>query len=190
MSDEEFKKYKEVLNAVGSGDLPKFEQKEEIAFSDAAKGDTVIDDYGTYTIKKVTEPSNPTHETGSITFSLNKVLLATFKPNEESASFFDREELKLAVMLIESENNSEDTVSFHPFSTTVTTNTKGQYDAQTLLNKGESEHIGQVTQEFRTAFNLEDENLDEIKEMTFILDKPSKDSMSFGEEVKIDVTFD
>ncbi|TFJ89933.1 hypothetical protein E4U82_19500, partial [Lentibacillus salicampi] len=41
LSDEEFKKYKEVLNAVGSGDLPKFEQKEEIAFSDAAKGDTV-----------------------------------------------------------------------------------------------------------------------------------------------------
>jgi len=165
--------------------------EEEVTFEAASEGDKITDDYGTYTIEKVGEPEQATYETGPITFDLNKVMLATFVPNEESKSFFDgQEELNLAITLIESENTSDDTISFHPFSANVTTNTKGQYESQMYLNEGESEHIGKVVQEFRIPHNLGDEDLSEVTELTFTFDAPAKDSMSTGEDVTVPVSFE
>jgi hypothetical protein len=69
--------------------------------------------------------TNTIRETGSIKFDLQKVLLAIFTSNDDNKSLFEEAELKLAISLIESENISEDTISFHPFSARVTTDTKG-----------------------------------------------------------------
>ena len=64
-------------------------------------------------------------ETGSIKIDLQKVLLAIFTSNDDNKSLFEEAELKLVISLIESENISEDTISFHPYSPRVTTDTKG-----------------------------------------------------------------
>lgn len=190
LEDEEFEKYKEVLNAVGSGEIPQFEKEKDISFQHAAESDEVKDDYGTYTIVKTKKPEESSYESGSLQFNVNKVLLATFEPNDESKMLFDQEKLNLAIALISSENTSEDTVSFHPFSATVTTNTKGQYDAQEMLNQGDSEHMGKVKQEFRIPYNLEDEDLSEIKELTIHFDGVAKDATTVGEDVEVPVSFE
>ncbi|WP_348646619.1 hypothetical protein [Halobacillus sp. Cin3] len=190
LEGEEFNKYKEVLNAVGSGSIPKFEKQIEITFQEAQENDAVKDDYGTYEIVNTSKPEQSEFKSGPLKFTVNKVLLARFKPNQDSKSFFDQENLNLAIALINSENTSEDTVSFHPFSAKVTTNTKGQYGAQDMLNKGESEHIGQVKQEFIIPYNLEDEDLSQIEDLTFYFDGIAKDASTVGEDVEVPVTFE
>lgn len=163
------------------------ESKEKITLHTAQSGDSVESDWGTYIIKKVVE-TNSQHETGPIQFVLQKVILSTFEPYEENKFLFDdQDNMNLAIALIESENMSDDTVSFHPFSTKVTTDTKGQYGAQSGLNTGDSEHIGNVIQEFVTPFNLENEDLNAIKELTFVFDGAAKDARTIGDDVTIKV---
>ncbi|WP_338749752.1 membrane lipoprotein lipid attachment site-containing protein [Bacillus sp. FJAT-52991] len=164
------------------------EVKEEVTLSTAQAGDKVTNEWGTYTIEKVAE-TNSSHESGPIKFNLNKVLLATFVPNESGASLFDEKKLNVAITLVESENTSEDTVTFDPFSAKVTTNTKGQYEAQSGLNEGDSEHIGNVKQQFTTAYNLKDEDLSKITELNFVFGSPSKDARSIGEDTTVKVSF-
>lgn len=164
-------------------------QKEEVSFNDAKAGDTVIDDWGTYSIEKISEP-NSTLESGPITFKIQKVFLAKFIPNQENESFFEQDEYNLAVSLINSENMSDDIVTFSPFAAKVTTNTQGQYEAQMGLNSGDSEHIGPVKEEFITAYNLEEENLNDITELNFKFSPASIDSTSVGEDIITTVKFE
>ncbi|GAA0427370.1 lipoprotein [Virgibacillus salarius] len=192
-NNEGSKEPKEVETTEAHADEEKAQEPEVVTFEEAVEGDAIKNEYGTYTIVKATD-ANQQHETGPIKFELKKVLLATFEPNEENVFLFEEEGTKipmnLAITLIESENTSDDTVSFHPFTTRVTTETKGQYEAQTYLNEGESEHVGNVIQEFVTPFNLGDEDLESLTSLKFTFDPPSSESTINGEEVQTEVTFE
>ncbi|SFK48331.1 hypothetical protein SAMN04487936_11520 [Halobacillus dabanensis] len=190
LKDEQFEKYEEVLNTIGTGDIPKYQAEEKVTMNEAEAGESVEGEWGTYKILNTSTPEETSYTSEPIKFSVPKVLLATFIPNEESKDLFEQEEINLAIALINSENTSEDTVSFHPFSAKVTTDTKGQYGAQEMLNKGDSEHIGQVKQEFVIPYNLEDEDLSKIKELEFHFDGTAKDATTIGEDVVVPVSFE
>ncbi|KIL46198.1 hypothetical protein [Jeotgalibacillus campisalis] len=154
---------------------------------EAGEGETYTDElFGKYQVTKVITPEASDYQTGTINFSLDSVKIADFTPQDPSM-FEGQESFSVAVMFLTSENTSEETVSFHPFSSVLTTDTKKQIEAEMFLNAGESEHIGQVIQEHQVAYNLGDEGIEDVTELTFTIDGPSQDSMTNGEDVTITV---
>ncbi|OMC86947.1 hypothetical protein BK128_09795 [Viridibacillus sp. FSL H7-0596] len=162
----------------------------EVTLEEAQVGDVVKDDtYGTYTITKVVTPKDEKYSSKPVDFTFDSLKFATFVP-QDPEMFDGAKELSLALMFVTGENTSEDTVSFFPFATILTTDTKQQIEAQVYLNEEEDEYIGNVIHKSRIAFNLGDETFEDISKMTFTFDGTAKDSMTIGKDVTVVVPID
>ena len=89
------------------------------------------------------------------------------------------------ILSITGENLSDDTVSFHPDTAKMTTDTKRQIEANVMISPFESEFIGKVIQKGEVIFDLGEEGLDGVKELKFIFEPTSKDARKIGEEITV-----
>ncbi|MFL0582609.1 hypothetical protein ACH0B6_08555 [Solibacillus silvestris] len=195
MSDEDFARYAATLdNAVtGKTDITVTaasanESAKASSLTEAEVGEVFEDSFaGTYTIEKTYKAPTDKYKSADVEFSIDQIKTAKLVASDpgliETAA-----ETNVLILSITGENLSDDTVSFHPNTATMTTNTKRQIDSNVMISPFESEFIGNVIQKGEVIFDLGEEGLNGATGLTFVFDGPAKDSMTIGEDVKVDVS--
>lgn len=137
----------------------------------AEAGDVVEVDFGSYEIVKAAD-NVESFETEDATIDVVKAYLAEFTPSEDDVSLFESDlnedgVINVAVTVIDVENSGEEYVTFSPFAADVFVEGSKPYGGQMGLNTGDSDISAGKSEQFVTAYNLEDEDdLNAISELT------------------------
>lgn len=166
----------------------------EVSFADATVGDEISNDYGTYEIVKVSEDVG-SFETGVVSFDVPKAFLAKFTPDGEDGFLLEDApnvdgKMNVVVTLVSAENSGEEYVTFSPFNAKSFVGGSKPYGAQMYLNEGDSDVSAGDSQDFVTAYNVEDEDLAEVSKVKIEQRAPSSDNRSQGEDVEFTITFE
>lgn len=190
MDDNEFAKYAASLDkaVTGSSDI-KVKDESSVNKADdltgAQIGDVVEDDFaGTYTITDLYDAPTDKFKSADVEFTIDAIKTATLKAID-SELIETAAETNVLILSITGENLSDDTISFHPDTASMTTNTKRQIDSNVMISNFESEFIGKVIQKGEVIFDLGEEGLEGVNELKFIFDGTAKDSMRIGEDVTV-----
>ncbi|MFJ8515300.1 hypothetical protein [Lysinibacillus xylanilyticus] len=190
MEDNEFAKYAASLEkaVTGSTDIKiKEESKANNAenLTEANVGDVMKDDFaGTYTITDLYEAPTEKYKSADVEFSIDGMKTAKLVARDpkliETAA-----ETNVLILSVTGENLSDDTVSFHPSSAIMTTDTKRQIEANGMISPFESEFVGKVIQKGEVIFDLGEEGLESVTELKFVFKGTVKDAMTIGEGVTV-----
>lgn len=166
----------------------------EVSIETAEAGDVVESDIGTYEIVKVAENVG-SYESGPVTYIVDRAYLAKFTPNDSEAFLFENEPnvdgtIHVLVTIVTAENSGEEYVSFSPFNAEAFVGGSKPYRGQAYLNEGESEISAGKSEEFVTAYNLEDEDIAEVSEVSVNQSGPAADSMRIGDDVEYTINFE
>ncbi|MFJ8103093.1 hypothetical protein [Lysinibacillus sp. NPDC096212] len=189
MEDNEFAKYASSLEkaVTGSTDIKIEESKSNKVdnLTEANVGDVVKDDFaGTYTITDLYEAPTEKYKSADVEFSIDG--MKTAKLVARDPKMIETEaETNVLILSITGENLSDDTLSFHPNSAKMTTDTKRQINSIVEISHFESEFIGKVIQKGEVIFDLGKEGLEGVKELKFVFDSASKDNRFIGEKVTV-----
>ncbi len=190
MEDNEFAKYAASLETAVTGSTT-IEIKEESKANKADNltvanvGEVVKDDFaGTYTITDLYEAPTEKYKSADVEFSIDGIKTAKLKA-ENPDLIETAAETNVLILSITGENLSDDTVSFHPDTAKMTTDTKRQIEANVMISPFESEFIGKVIQKGEVIFDLGEEGLDGVKELKFIFEPTSKAARKIGEEITV-----
>ncbi|MGE7132876.1 hypothetical protein [Lysinibacillus xylanilyticus] len=190
MKDNEFAKYAASLEkaVTGSTDIKiKEESKANNAdnLTEANVGDVVNDDFaGTYTITDLYEVPTEKYKNADVEFSIDG--MKTAKLVARDPEMIETEaETNVLILSMTAENLSDDTLSFHPNTAKMTTDTKRQINSIVEISHFESEFIGKVIQKGEVIFDLGKEGLEGVKELKFVFDSASKDNRFIGEKVTV-----
>lgn len=192
MSDEDFARYASSLDVAVTGSTSIEVKKdtseatnENVTLFDAVEGDVVEDDFaGTYTINKELSAPTDTFTSADVNFKITSMKTATLVASDPELIDMPAE-ANVLILGITAENTSDATVSFHPDTATMTTDTKRQIDSNVIISSFESEFIGNVIQEGTVIFDLGEEGLEGVKELTFVFDGTAQDAMTIGEDVTV-----
>lgn len=173
---------------------PVADEAEEVTLTEASEGDIATNDYGAYEIVKVADNLG-SFETGPVSFTVNRAFLAKFTPNDPEAFLFESDPnvdgtIHVLVTIVTAENFGEEYVSFSPFNAEAFVGGSKPYRGQAYLNEGESEISAGKSEEFVTAYNLEDEDLAGVTEVDVKQSGPAADSMRIGDDVEFTITFE
>lgn len=190
MEDDEFAKYAASLEkaVAGSTDIKiKEGNKANKAdnLTDANVGDVVKDDFaGTYTITDFYVAPTEKYKSADVEFSIDG--MKTAKLVARDPGMIETEaETNVLILSITGENLSDDTLSFHPNTAKMTTDTKRQINSIVEISHFESEFIGKVIQKGEVIFDLGKEGLEGVKELKFVFDSTSKDNRFIGDKVTV-----
>ena len=132
-------------------------------------------------------------ETGPIKYSTSEIqiskLIAT---TDDAASLLDLEKDKEAAVVVvhfDVENTSDDTISFYPDQSVMTTNTKEQVSASVFLSDSVGgDFIGNVKKSGNVIFILKNSSADDLANVTIHINAPHNDSFdSVGDPVEINI---
>lgn len=190
MDDNEFARYAASLDkaVTGSTDIEVTDESKVKKVNDltgAQIGDVIEDDFaGTYTITDLYNAPSDKYKSADVEFTIDEI--KTAKLIAEDPELIDTTvETNVLILSITGENLSDDTVSFHPNTATMTTNTKRQIESNVMISPFESEFIGKVIQKGEVIFDLGEEGLTDVTELKFVFEGTVKDAMTIGEEVTV-----
>lgn len=190
MEDNEFAKYAASLEKAVTGSTSIEISEESKAnkaenLTDAQVGDVVKDDFaGTYTISDFYTVPTDKYKSADIEFSIDQI--KTAKLVAENPDLIETAaETNVLILSMTGENLSDDTVSFHPDTATMITDTKRQIRANVMISPFESEFLGKVIQKGEVIFDLGEEGLEGVNELKFVFEPTSKDSMKIGEDITV-----
>ncbi|WP_427108376.1 hypothetical protein [Lysinibacillus xylanilyticus] len=190
MEDDEFAKYAASLEkaVAGSTDIKIKEgnkANKSDNLTDANVGDVVKDDFaGTYTITDFYVAPTEKYKSADVEFSIDG--MKTAKLVARDPGMIETEaETNVLILSITGENLSDDTLSFHPNTAKMTTDTKRQINSIVEISHFESEFIGKVIQKGEVIFDLGKEGLEGVKELKFVFDSTSKDNRFIGDKVTV-----
>lgn len=194
MSDEDFAKYAASLDVAVTGSTSIDIQdntdatenpSESKTLLDATIGDVVVDDFaGTYTIKEEFTAPTDTYKSADVNFTIESIKTATLKASDPEL-IETSTETNVLILTVNAENTSEATVSFHPDTAIMTTDTKRQIESNVMISSFESEFIGNVIQEGTVIFDLGEEGLEGVSELTFVFEGTAQDAMTIGDDVTV-----
>lgn len=190
MEDNEFAKYAASLEKAVTGSTSiKMTEESKVNkvenLTDAQVGDVVKDDFaGTYTITDLYNAPTDKFKSADVEFSIDQI--KTAKLVAEDPDLIEvAAETNVLILSITGENLSDDTVSFHPNTATMTTDTKRQIESNVMISPFESEFIGKVIQKGEVVFELGEEGLEGVNELKFVFDGTAKDAMTIGEKITV-----
>lgn len=194
MTDDNFARYAASLdNAVTGTTTIKVEvttdstSPEASNLTEAKIGEVVVDDFaGTYTIEKIYEAPTDKYKSADVEFTIDQIKTAKLVALDSNL-IGTAAETDVLILSITGENLSDDTISFHPNTASMTTNTKRQIDSNVMISQYESKFIGNVIQKGEVIFDLGEEGLEGVSELKFIFEGPAKDSMTIGEDVSVKI---
>lgn len=190
MEDNEFAKYAASLEKAVTGSTNIEINKESKAnkadnLTEANAGEVVIDDFaGTYTITDLYAAPTEKYKSADVEFSIDGIKTAKLVARDPKMIETDAE-TNVLILSITGENLSDDTLSFHPNSAKMTTDTKRQINSIVEISHFESEFIGKVIQKGEVIFNLGKEGLEGVKELKFVFDSASKDNRFISDKVTV-----
>ncbi|MED3875438.1 hypothetical protein [Lysinibacillus capsici] len=190
MEGNEFAKYAASLEKAVTGStsieiLEESKANKAENLTDAQVGDVVKDDFaGTYTISDFYTAPTDKYKSADIEFSIDQI--KTAKLVAENPDLIETAaETNVLILSMTGENLSDDTVSFHPDTATMITDTKRQIRANVMISPFESEFMGKVIQKGEVIFDLGEEDLEGVNELKFVFEPTSKDSMKIGEDITV-----
>lgn len=190
MEDNDFAKYAASLEEAVTGSTSIKITEESKAnkvenLTDAQVGDVVKDDFaGTYTITDLYIAPTDKYKSADVEFTINQIKTAKLVA-EDPDLIETKPETNVLILSITGENLSDDTVSFHPNTAKMTTDTKRQISSNVMISPFESEFIGNIIQKGEVIFDLGEEGLEGVTELKIIFDGTAKDAMTIGEEVTV-----
>jgi len=190
MEDNEFAKYAASLEKAVTGSTSIKIAEESKAnkadnLTNAQVGDVVKDDFaGTYTITDLYNAPTDKYKSADVEFSIEQIKTAKLEA-EDPDLIETTAETNVLILSITAENLSDDTVSFHPNTAKMTTDTKRQIESNVMISPFESEFIGKVIQKGEVIFDIGEEGLEGVNELKLIFDGTAKDAMTIGEDVTV-----
>lgn len=190
MEDNEFAKYAASLEKAVTGstsiEITKESKVNKVEnLTDAQVGDEVKDDFaGTYIITDMYNAPTDKYKSADVEFSIDQIKTAKFVA-EDPDLIETTAETTVLILSMTGENLSDDTVSFHPDTATMITDTKRQIRANVMISPFESEFMGKVIQKGEVIFDLGEEGLEGVNELKFVFEPTSKDFMKIGEEITV-----
>lgn len=190
MEDNDFAKYaaslEEAVTASTSIKITEESKANKVEnLTDAQVGDVVKDDFaGTYTITDLYIAPTDKYKSADVEFTINQIKTAKLVA-EDPDLIETKPETNVLILSITGENLSDDTVSFHPNTAKMTTDTKRQISSNVMISPFESEFIGNIIQKGEVIFDLGEEGLEGVTELKIIFDGTAKDAMTIGEEVTV-----
>lgn len=190
MDDNEFARYAASLDkaATGSTDIEVKDESKVKKVNDltgAQIRDVVEDDFaGTYTITDLYNAPSDKYKSADVEFTIDEIKTAKLIA-EDPELIYTTSETNVLILSITGENLSDDNVSFHANTATMTTNTKRQIESNVMISPFESEFIGKVIQKGKVIFDLGEEGLTDVTELKFVFEGAVKDARIIGEEVTV-----
>ena len=132
-------------------------------------------------------------ESGPIKYTATDIQVSKLTATTDStASLLDLEkdkEYAVVVAHFDVENTSDETISFYPDQSVMTTNTKEQINASLFLSDSVgSDFIGKVKKSGNVIFILKNSSADDLANVTIHIDAPHNDSFdSVGDPVEINI---
>ena len=132
-------------------------------------------------------------ETGPIKYSTSEIQISKLvATTDDAASLLDLEKDKEAAVVVvhfDVENTSDDTISFYPDQSVMTTNTKEQVSASVFLSDSVGgDFIGNVKKSGNVIFILKNSSADDLANVTIHINAPHNDSFdSVGDPVEINI---
>ncbi len=132
-------------------------------------------------------------ESGPIKYTATDIQVSKLTATTDStASLLDLEkdkEYAVVVAHFDVENTSDETISFYPDQSVMTTNTKEQINASLFLSDSVGgDFIGKVKKSGNVIFILKNSSADDLANVTIHIDAPHNDSFdSVGDPVEINI---
>jgi hypothetical protein len=132
-------------------------------------------------------------ESGPIKYTVTDIQVSKLTATTDStASLLDLEkdkEYAVVVAHFDVENTSDETISFYPDQSVMTTNTKEQINASLFLSDSVGgDFIGKVKKSGNVIFILKNSSADDLANVTIHIDAPHNDSFdSVGDPVEINI---
>lgn len=190
MEDNEFAKYAASLEKAVTGstsiEITEESKANKVETLTVAQVDDVVkDDFvGTYTITNLYNAPTDKYKSADVEFSIDQIKTANLVA-EDPNLIEVAAETNVLILSMTGENLSDDTVSFHPNTATMTTDTKRQIESNVMISPFESEFIGKVIQKGEVVFDLGEEGLEGVNELKFVFDGTAKDAMTIGEKITV-----
>ena len=140
-----------------------------------------------------TNKDNLGGETGPIKYSTSEIQISKLvATTDDAASLLDLEkdkEYAVVVAHFDVENTSDETISFYPDQSVMTTNTKEQINASLFLSDSVGgDFIGKVKKSGNVIFILKNSSADDLANVTIHINAPHNDSFdSVGDPVEINI---